>query len=211
MSDRSTPLQNLQNVQDQDNNTDLSTAQKVLQKYRELDNNTNMNQQQMPPMNQQQNPPTQMQQRIPNDGDADQERAALNQNMQERQMDETMAQQHRMMENQRMMQQQQMAQQQQMMRQQQMMNQQRQQPPPQASGLMGSIQGLVGNLRNNVKGPVIVIVLFILLSNKMVNNTLMKILPFTGTETGHVSCKGVLLKAGIAGLLFFILNTFIPL
>lgn len=195
---RSTPIQNLQNpTLNQNNGPNISTAEGVLQKYRELENDIPM-----PARGDQPSvyiPPQGGQPRQPDDVDADTERAQFNQQMQSRQMDPTLAQQHRRMEMERAQHAQQM----------------HQQPPPpmqqlSSPGLMDRVRNLFGNFRNNVKSLVVVVVIFLLLNIDPLNAILLRFIPFLGDGLGNMAFKGTLFKALLAGVLYIIINNVLP-
>ncbi len=196
---RSTPIQNLQNpILNQNNGPNISTAEGVLQKYRELENDMPM-----PARGDQPSvyrPPQGGQQKQPDEVDADAERAQFNQQMQSRQMDPTLAQQHRRMEMERAHQAQQM-------------NKQphpHMQKPSSGPGLMAKVKNLFGNFRNNVKSLVVVVAIFILLNVGPLNAILLKFIPFLSDGNGALSFKGILFKALLAGILFVIIDNVLP-
>lgn len=197
---RSTPIQNLQNpVLNQNNSPNISTAEGVLQKYRELENDIPMPARGDQPSGYRP-PPQGGQPRQPDDVDADTERAQFNQQMQSRQMDPTLAQQHRRMEMERAQQAQQMHQQ----------PTPPMQKPSSGPGLMTRVKNLFGNFRNNVKSLVVVVAIFILLNVGPVNAILLKFIPFLGDGLGNMVFKGTLFKALLAGILYVIINNVLP-
>ena len=130
------------------------------------------------------------------------ERAQINQGTEQHQMDPAIANQHRMMELER-------ARQFQMQYQQE--NQQRQPPPPPPPkpGFMDKIKNMTNNLGGKMIGPLIVVVLFILFNLGIVDKTLTKLIPKVRNEYGSINLKGVILKAIIVGIIFFVIKMFI--
>lgn len=199
---RSTPIQNLANPTLNDGDEpNLSTAQGVLQKYKELEHEMHVPARGDQPQTYQQQPQPG---RVPDQGDADTDRAQLNKTMEDRQIDSDLAKQHRMMEMQRVQQAQQQAQQAQyQMRQQQA-------PPMRRPGLMDRVKGVFANFRRNVKSLVIVVALFLLLSVGPLNALLLKFMPFLGDGNGGPSFKFMLFKAVLAGFLYVLLSSVLP-
>ena len=173
---QSTPIENLtgRGDEDIDDNENLSTAQQVLEKYNQMEQ----------------------------EPDADTERAQVNQDMEQRQLDQAMINQHRMMEMQRA-------------REYQLQQQQQQQPPPppppQKKSFMDKIKTSLSNIGKQLKGTVIVVILFLVLSLPMVNKMMLNVIPKISSDEGLMNMKGLLLKSLLAGVLFYVLNTFIPL
>ena len=130
------------------------------------------------------------------------ERAQINTGMDQHQMDPALANQHRMMELERARQ----------FQQQHQMQQQappQQAPPPQNKGFMSNLKGMAGDLPSKLSGPLIVIILFVLFNMGVVNKTLTRFIPKIANEYGTINMKGIVLKAVIVGILFFIVRMFI--
>ena len=87
--------------------------------------------------------------------------------------------------------------------------QQNQPPPPPKKTLMSNIKNILSNLRDQIKGPIIVIVLFLVLNHSIVNKYLVKFIPKIGNGSGGMNMKGLILKSLLAGIIFYLLNTFI--
>ena len=132
------------------------------------------------------------------------ERAQINHGTEQHQMDPGIANQHRMMELER-------ARQFQMQYQQE--NQQRQPPPPppppSKQGFMDKIKNMTNNLGGKMVGPLIVVILFVLFNLEIVDKTLTKLIPKISNEYGSINLKGVILKAIIVGIIFFVIKMFI--
>jgi hypothetical protein len=111
-----------------------------------------------------------------------------------------MANQHRMMELERA-------------RQYQMQYQQQHPPPvqqePPKKGFMDNLKNMTNGLSGKMIGPLIVVVHFVLFNLGVVDKTLMKLIPKVSNEYGHVNLKGVILKALIVGILFFVIRIFV--
>ena len=178
MSNQSTPIENLQGRDNgDDEGENLTVAQQVLNKYNQMEQ----------------------------EPDADTERAELNQTMENRQLDPSMVNQHRMMEMQkaREFQLQQQQQQQQF--------QQQAPPPPVQKSFMNKIKDSLSNFGKQLKPVFIVILLLFVLGLPMVNKMMVKFIPKISNEMGVMNMKGLILKAILGGLVFYLLNTFIPL
>jgi hypothetical protein len=130
------------------------------------------------------------------------ERAQINQGTEQHQMDPAIANQHRMMELER-------ARQFQMQYQQE--NQQRQPPPPPPPkpGFMDKIKNMTNNLGGKMIGPLIVVVLFVLFNLGIVDKTLTRLIPKVANGYGSINLKGVILKAIIVGIIFFVIKMFV--
>ena len=202
---RSTPSKNLQGLRNDDNPSgqpSISTAEGILQKYKQLEENLPVPARGDQP---QTYDPVPQQQRTVDQGDADQDRAHVNKNMENRQIDPMLAQQHRQLEMQKMQQMQQMQQQRQPIRQ--------HQPPMgnnRSSGFMDKVKGVFANFKKNVKSLVIVVSIFLLLSLGPLNALLLRFLPFLSDGNGAMSFKGILFKALFAGTLYVILSSVLP-
>jgi len=131
------------------------------------------------------------------------ERAQINTGTEQRQLDPAMANQHRMMELER-------ARQYQMQYQQQHQDQ-NQQPPqkPPKKGFMDNLKNMTNGLSGKMIGPLIVVVLFVLFNLGVVDKTLVRFIPKVANNYGQVNLKGVILKALIVGILFFVIRMFV--
>lgn len=74
--------------------------------------------------------------------------------------------------------------------------------------LVNNVDNIMTNLINNVKGPVIVFVLYMVLSLPQLNKLVIKILPKLSTN-GSINMLGNLLKAFILSTVYFISSFFI--
>ena len=128
------------------------------------------------------------------------ERAQINTGTEQRQLDPAIANQHRMMELERA-------------RQYQMQYQQQHPPPvqqePPKKGFMDNFKNMTNGLSGKMIGPLIIVVLFVLFNLGVVDKTLMKLIPKVANDYGHINMKGVILKALIVGILFFVIRMFI--
>jgi len=133
------------------------------------------------------------------------ERAQINEGQEQRQLDPALANQHRMMELERARQFQ--------MQQQVTRNQGQQQPPPQKpetkASFLSNIKNMAGGLIELFSGPLLVVVLFILFNLGIVDKTLTRIVPFLANQYGNLNIKGVIIKALLAGIIFFVAKLFI--
>ena len=130
------------------------------------------------------------------------ERAQINKGTEQHQMDPAIANQHRMMELER-------ARQFQIQYQQENQQQQPPPPPPPKKGFMDKIKNLSNNLTGKIISPLIVIVLFILFNIGVVDKTLTRLIPKVANSYGNINLKGVILKAIIVGIIFFVIKMFI--
>ena len=132
------------------------------------------------------------------------ERAQINEGQEQRQLDPALANQHRMMELERARQFQ--------MQQQVTRNQGQQQPPPQQetkAGFLSNIKDMAGGLMELFSGPLLVVVLFILFNLGIVDKTLTRVVPFLANQYGNLNIKGVVIKALLAGIIFFVVKLFV--
>jgi hypothetical protein len=132
------------------------------------------------------------------------ERAQINEGQEQRQLDPALANQHRMMELERARQ---------FQMQQQVTRNQGQQPPPQKSetkaSFLSNIKDMAGGLMELFSGPLLVVVLFILFNLGIVDKTLTRLVPFLANQYGNLNIKGVVIKALLAGIIFFVAKLFI--
>lgn len=132
------------------------------------------------------------------------ERAQINEGQEQRQLDPALANQHRMMELERARQFQ--------MQQQVTRNQGQQPPPPQPetkAGFLSNIKDMAGGLMELFSGPLLVVVLFILFNLGIVDKTLIRVVPFLSNQYGNLNIKGVVIKALLAGIIFFVVKLFV--
>ena len=66
----------------------------------------------------------------------------------------------------------------------------------------------MSNILNNVKGPIIIFILFMIISIPQLNNLIIKILPKLGTN-GNINMLGNALKGLVISIIYFILSLFI--
>ena len=136
---------------------------------------------------------------------ADSQRQQVNDNMQDRQLDPNMQKQQRLAELERT----QMMQQQYQQHRQQMEQQQQKKVKKNNSGVSGILNkfnNIIQNSQAKLKDVVVVVILFIVLNLDIVNNILIKHIPFISTE-GVLNINGVIGKSVIAGIIFFIIST----
>lgn len=74
--------------------------------------------------------------------------------------------------------------------------------------LVGNVDNIMSNIINNVKGPVIVFVLFMIISIPQLNTLIIKILPNLATN-GSINMLGNALKGLVISIIYFILSLFI--
>jgi len=132
------------------------------------------------------------------------ERAQINEGQEQRQLDPALANQHRMMELERARQFQ--------MQQQVTRNQGQQPPSPQPetkAGFLSNIKDMAGGLMELFSGPLLVVVLFILFNLGIVDKTLTRVVPFLSNQYGNLNIKGVVIKALLAGIIFFVVKLFV--
>ena len=74
--------------------------------------------------------------------------------------------------------------------------------------LVGNVDNMMSNILNNVKGPIIIFILFMIISIPQLNNLIIKILPKLGTN-GNINMLGNALKGLVISIIYFILSLFI--
>ena len=130
------------------------------------------------------------------------ERKQINEGQEQRQLDPAIAEQHRMLEMERAMQYQ---------MQNQPNTQQNNAPAPteESGGFMSNLKEMACGLMELFSGPLLVVVLFILFNLGVVDKTLTKLVPFFSNEYGNLNLKGVVVKAILAGIVFFVVKLFL--
>ena len=68
---------------------------------------------------------------------------------------------------------------------------------------------MTNNLGGKMIGPLIVVVLFILFNLGIVDKTLTRLIPKVANSYGNINLKGVILKAIIVGIIFFVIKMFV--
>lgn len=74
--------------------------------------------------------------------------------------------------------------------------------------LVNDVDNILGNIIDNVKGPLIIFILFMLLSIPQLNSLILKILPKLSTN-GSINMLGNVLKGLILSILYFIISFFL--
>lgn len=76
-------------------------------------------------------------------------------------------------------------------------------------GVLKDIDGFLNNIKKKVIGPVVIMILFLILTHQKVNSLIIKILPKLGNLNGNINTLGNFIKALLLGLVYFILSWFI--
>ena len=131
------------------------------------------------------------------------ERKQINEGQEQRQLDPAIAEQHRMLEMERAMQYQ--------MENQQNMPQNNNvaSSSKESGGFMSNLKDMAGGLMDLFSGPLLVVILFVLFNLGVVDKTLTRIVPLFANEYGNMNLKGVIVKAILVGIIFFIVKLFL--
>jgi hypothetical protein len=76
-------------------------------------------------------------------------------------------------------------------------------------GPLKDIDGFMTNIKKKIIGPVVIMILFLILTHTKVNNLIIKILPKLGNVNGNTNNLGNFMKSLLLGLVYFILSWFI--
>jgi len=188
MENYSTPIENIMHKDDTDNDTDnsnLTTAAKVLQKYNELENNQ---------------------------PDEQYNRDQINNETVQHQFESSYVNDHRMNELNRVhqyQQQQQYAEQYPPQQQTQYYQNPELNKQVQNKGVMSKFKNITNSIFNNLLITLVVVGLFILFNLKVVDTTLIKLLPSLGNGYNGVNMKGLLFKGLLVGIVFLIIKYFV--
>lgn len=75
--------------------------------------------------------------------------------------------------------------------------------------LVPNVDGMFNNIINKAKGPVIIFILFMIISLPQINKLLLKILPKLFNEMGHINMLGNIIKGLVISIIYFISSFFI--
>ena len=76
-------------------------------------------------------------------------------------------------------------------------------------GMLKDIDGFMSNIKKKIIGPIVIMIVFLILTHSRVNKVIIRILPKLGNINGHINTLGNFMKALLLGLIYFILSWFI--